>query len=53
MTAIGGLGHTFPYLIPNFWTATSIAIVVVAAELAVIFLSGIVSWTRRWQRRID
>src|SRR5262249_39386076 len=22
MTAIGGLGHTLPYLIPNFWTAT-------------------------------
>jgi rubrerythrin len=36
MTAIGGLGHTLPYLIPNFWTATAIAIVVVAIELAVI-----------------
>src|SRR5262249_5445671 len=24
MTAIGGLGHTLPYLISNFWTATSI-----------------------------
>jgi rubrerythrin len=36
MTAIGGLGHTLPYLIPNFWTATSVAIVVVAVELAVI-----------------
>jgi rubrerythrin len=36
MTAIGGLGHTMPYLIPNFWTATTVAIVVVAAELAVI-----------------
>ncbi len=22
MTAIGGLGHTLPYLIPDFWTAT-------------------------------
>jgi rubrerythrin len=36
MTAIGGLGHTLPYLIPNFWTATIVAIVVVAVELAVI-----------------
>jgi rubrerythrin len=36
MTAIGGLGHTLPYLIPNFWTATAIAIVVVAIELAAI-----------------
>ncbi len=36
MTAIGGLGHTLPYLIPNFWTATAIAIVVVAIELATI-----------------
>jgi len=36
MTAIGGLGHTLPFLIPNFWTATSISICVVAVELAVI-----------------
>jgi erythrin-vacuolar iron transport family protein len=36
MTAIGGLGHTLPYLIANFWTATSIAIFVVTIELAVI-----------------
>jgi rubrerythrin len=36
MTAIGGLGHTLPYLIPDFWTATAIAVVVVAIELAVI-----------------
>jgi erythrin-vacuolar iron transport family protein len=36
MTAIGGLGHTLPYLISNFWTATSIAVVVVAIELAAI-----------------
>ena len=25
MTAIGGLGHTLPYLIPSFWTATATA----------------------------
>jgi erythrin-vacuolar iron transport family protein len=40
MTAIGGLGHTLPYLIPHFLTATVIAIIVVAVELAVI------SWIR-------
>lgn len=40
MTAIGGLGHTLPYLIPHFWTATSVSFVVVAVELAVI------SWIR-------
>jgi hypothetical protein len=36
MTAIGGLGHTLPYLIPDFWIATVIAVTVVAAELAFI-----------------
>ena len=36
MTAIGGLGHTLPYLIPNFWTATVVAFAVVAIELAAI-----------------
>ena len=25
MTTIGGLGHTLPYLIPDFWTATVVA----------------------------
>lgn len=40
MTAVGGLGHTLPYLVPDFWTATAISIVVVAAELAAI------SWIR-------
>jgi len=40
MTAVGGLGHTLPYLIPDFWTATAIAIAVVVIELAVI------SWIR-------
>jgi rubrerythrin len=36
MTAIGGLGHTLPYLIPNFWTATVVAIAVVVVELIAI-----------------
>jgi len=33
MTTIGGLGHALPYLIPDFWTATAIAIAVVFVEL--------------------
>ena len=40
MTTIGGLGHTLPYLIPDFWIATIVAIFVVVVELAVI------SWIR-------
>src|SRR6202012_1814630 len=36
MTTLGGIGHTLPYLIPNFWTATTVAIAVVIVELAVI-----------------
>ena len=36
MTALGGLGHTLPYLIPNFQTATTVAIGVVLVELWVI-----------------
>lgn len=33
MTAVGGLGHALPYLIPDFWTATAIAVAVVFVEL--------------------
>lgn len=36
MTAIGGVGHTIPYLIDNFSVATTIAIMVVMVELWVI-----------------
>ncbi|WP_127107579.1 iron exporter MbfA [Pararhodobacter zhoushanensis] len=36
MTTLGGLGHALPYLIPHFWTATVIAMVVVFIELWVI-----------------
>jgi rubrerythrin len=36
MTALGGIGHTLPYLIHNFKLATTIAILVVVVELAVI-----------------
>jgi rubrerythrin len=40
MTALGGLGHTLPYLIPSFFTATTVAGIVVVVELSVI------SWVR-------
>jgi rubrerythrin len=40
MTALGGLGHALPYLIPSFYAATTLAFVVVAIELAAI------SWIR-------
>ena len=40
MTTIGGIGHTLPYLIPDFWVATFVAIGVVMVELAII------SWIR-------
>src|SRR3977135_798516 len=36
MTAIGGLGHTLPYLILDFLIATIVAVGVVAVELAII-----------------
>ena len=40
MTMLGGLGHALPYLIPDFWWATAVAIVLVAVELCAI------SWIR-------
>jgi len=40
MTALGGLGHTLPYLIPHFFVATAVAIAVVVVELITI------SWIR-------
>jgi len=40
MTALGGLGHALPYLIPHFYVATTLAFAVVAVELTVI------SWIR-------
>lgn len=33
MTTVGGLGHALPYLIPDFWTATVTAFIVVFLEL--------------------
>ena len=40
MTALGGLGHALPYLIPDFKTATILAAIVVFIEL------WIISWIR-------
>jgi hypothetical protein len=40
MTTAGGIGHTLPFLIPNFWTAMIVAFAVVIVELALI------SWVR-------
>jgi rubrerythrin len=40
MTAVGGLGHTLPYLIPHIQTATAAAVAVVLVEL------GMISWVR-------
>ena len=40
MTTAGGLGHSLPYLIPHFRTATILAVLVVAVELLLI------SWIR-------
>ena len=36
MTTLGGIGHTLPFLIPTFWTAIAVAMVVVLVELAAI-----------------
>jgi erythrin-vacuolar iron transport family protein len=41
MTTLGGLGHALPYLIPDFWLATSIAIAVVFIELwAIVWIQN-------------
>lgn len=40
MTTVGGIGHTLPYLIPNVYTATTIAVIVVLVEL------GVIAWVR-------
>jgi len=41
MTTVGGLGHALPYLIPDFWTATVIAIAVVFVELwAIVWIQN-------------
>ena len=50
MTALGGLGHALPYLIPDFWTATSVAVVVVFLELwAIAFIQNRYMETPFWR----
>jgi rubrerythrin len=36
MTTAGGIGHTLPFLIPDFWTAIVVAAFVVVVELSAI-----------------
>ena len=36
MTFGGGIGHTLPFLIPHFYTATAVAMAVVIIELTTI-----------------
>src|SRR5580698_955413 len=40
MTALGGVGHTLPFLLPDFRTALAVAFVVVLVEL------GVITWIR-------
>jgi len=40
MTALGGIGHTLPFLVPGFRVAMAAAMLVVVIEL------GIISWVR-------
>lgn len=40
MTTAGGIGHTLPFLISNFYIAMWIAVVIVAIEL------GVIAWVR-------
>jgi len=40
MTATGGIGHTLPFLLPNFHVAFIAAVIVVAIEL------GVIAWVR-------
>ncbi|MEZ2331438.1 iron exporter MbfA [Mesorhizobium sp. RCC_202] len=50
MTTLGGLGHALPYLIPQFWTATAVAAVVVFFELwAIAFVQNRYMQTPFWR----
>ncbi|MCQ8780596.1 iron exporter MbfA [Mangrovibrevibacter kandeliae] len=54
MTAIGGLGHALPYLIPDFWTATALAFAVVFVELwAIAFVQSRYMDTPLWRAAIQ
>lgn len=50
MTTVGGLGHALPYLIPDFNTATIIAIIIVFVELwAIAFIQNRYMETPFWR----
>lgn len=50
MTAVGGLGHALPYLIPDFTLATSVAVAVVLVELwAIAFIQNRYMDTPFWR----
>ncbi|WP_417307922.1 iron exporter MbfA [Devosia sp.] len=54
MTAIGGLGHALPYLIHDFWVATTIAAIVVVIELwAIAFIQQRYMHTPFWRAALQ
>ncbi|MFN3936078.1 MAG: iron exporter MbfA [Gemmobacter sp.] len=54
MTTIGGLGHALPYLIQDFWTATTIAIAVVFVELwAIVWIQNRFMETPFWRATLQ
>jgi rubrerythrin len=54
MTAVGGLGHALPYLIHDFFIATSIAMVVVLIELwAIAFIQNKFMQTPFWRAALQ
>lgn len=54
MTAIGGLGHALPYLIPHFQLATTVAVIVVLVELwAIAFIQNRYMQTPFWRAAIQ
>jgi erythrin-vacuolar iron transport family protein len=54
MTMVGGLGHALPYLIADFWVATSVAVVVVVIELwAIAFIQNRYMETPFWRAALQ
>ena len=54
MTALGGLGHALPYLIPHFWTATAIAAAIVFVELwAIAYVQNRYMETPFWRAALQ
>lgn len=54
MTTVGGLGHALPYLIPDFWLATTLAIAVVFVELwAIVWIQNRFMETPFWRATLQ